>query len=88
MTITRAPGNCQTIEEGYGPHNPAGRDRDQIVCECCDPCVLVLGLIFNGAVSSPSERQYYQPCQCAAHWEPEEIRRATGLAGKAVSTAE
>ncbi len=31
----------------------------------------VLGLIFNGAVSSPCERQYYQPYARAYHWAPD-----------------
>lgn len=32
----------------------------------------VLGLVFNGAVSSPCERQYYQPYARAYRWEPDE----------------
>jgi capsular exopolysaccharide synthesis family protein len=42
--------------------------------------VNVLGLIFNRAVSSPCERQYYGRYQRAYHWEPDQARRAAALA--------
>lgn len=42
--------------------------------------VRVLGLIFNRAVSSPCERQYYERYQRAYHWEPDPVRRAAALA--------
>jgi hypothetical protein len=42
--------------------------------------VKVLGLIFNRAVSSPCERQYYERYQRAYHWEPDQARRAAALA--------
>jgi len=42
--------------------------------------VKVLGLIFNRAVSSPCERQYYERYQRAYHWEPDPARRAAALA--------
>lgn len=32
----------------------------------------VMGLIFNGAESSPCERPYYQPYADAYHWRPEQ----------------
>ncbi|HWX21818.1 MAG TPA: polysaccharide biosynthesis tyrosine autokinase [Candidatus Binatia bacterium] len=39
----------------------------------------VIGLIFNRAVSSPCERQYYEPYTRAYHWEPGPAAQAARL---------
>ncbi|MBU6410219.1 MAG: polysaccharide biosynthesis tyrosine autokinase, partial [Verrucomicrobia bacterium] len=48
----------------------------------------VLGLIFNRAVSSPCERQYYETYARAYHWQPERNGAGGALtAGRSIASA-